>query len=365
MFIVVVLLSVIVILICNMFSGGGSRKALRELFYGNYYAEDGIIFETDKPNSKEAFQHCVENNIGIKTALILTKDGKPAIANHENLLKEYGIDANISELSEDDVRENGILMFSDLIKIVNGAVPMIVELKVSTDNELLCRRVADTIISLPYNNIAVASFHTGMMGWFKKNAKNIFRGIISAPAKDFVALPKMERFTTGNLATNSVSRPQFILYRNKPWSLLVKFAFSLGSVKGIWTITNKEEGKNLEAEKEMIISRGFLPDNGHYKDIPERVKSQIEINMEAKEAEKLARAEAKMEYKRQREAEKEERAKAKGKNYKNKEQEKKSSILEECSEDFDEFNIPSQIDSIENYKETENIENDKIEKDIN
>lgn len=328
MFMTFTIVLIIVVIVFNTFSGGGSPRVLRELFYGKYYAEDGIIDNEDKPNSRAAFQKCIDNNIGIKTEIFLTKDRKLALSTYNDLSKEYSTEGKISEMDSEEIEKLDILMFQDLLDMVGGKVPVIAELKVCDDNEVLCRRTADTILSYPYQNVAVASFHAGMITWFKRNAKTIFRGSISAPAKDFTSLPKVDRFMTGNLANNSVSRPQFILYRNKPLSLLVKFAFNLGTVRGIWTLTDKEEAKALQSEKEMIICRGFMPEETHYKIMPEREKSQVELDIEKKDAEKRARAKAKREYRRQRDAEKNKK-------------ENTPSILAECAEDFDEFNKPS------------------------
>ncbi len=337
MFMTFTIVLIVVVIIFNLFSSGGSPRVLRELFYGRYYAEDGIIDNEDKPNSREAFQKCIDNNIGIKTEIFLTKDKKLAISAYNSLSKEYGNDSKISDMTSEEIEKLDIIMFKDLLDMVNGKVPVIAELKVCDDNEVLCRRTADTILSYPYKNVAVASFHSGMITWFKRNAKTIFRGSISAPAKDFTSLPKVDRFMTGNLANNSVCRPQFILYRNKPLSILVKFAFNLGTVRGIWTLTDKEEAKALQSEKEIIICRGFLPEEPHYKVIPEREKSQIELDIEKKDAEKLERAKAKQEYRRQREAEKNKK-------------ENKPSILAECAEDFDEFNNSTK-EIVENNEE--------------
>ena len=48
-----------------MFTGGKSWREVREMFYGNYFAEDAVINDTDKPNSRQAVENCIENNIGI------------------------------------------------------------------------------------------------------------------------------------------------------------------------------------------------------------------------------------------------------------------------------------------------------------
>ena len=91
-----------------MFTGGKSWREVREMFYGNYFAEDALINSTDKPNSKQAIENCIENNIGIKTEVYLTKDRRAVISTYNDLSKEYGIDKKISESTLEELEAAGI-----------------------------------------------------------------------------------------------------------------------------------------------------------------------------------------------------------------------------------------------------------------
>lgn len=297
MFIAVTIFIILIFLTVNMFSGGGAPRALREQFYGWYYAEDAVIDSLDKPNSPRAVEKCVNNGIGIKTEIFMSRDRKLFVSAYDNLSKEYGKDIVISQSESEDVAACGVMTFPQFLQMVDGRVPVVAELKVCDSNERLCRHAADAILAYGHENAAVVSFHAGIIAWFKQTEKTIFRGIMSAPAKEFKSLSKVDRFTTGNLVNNSVCRPQFILYRNHPESLLVKFALSLGVVTGVWTVTDAREGKASENKKDMIVCRAFMPEKPNFKDLPAREKTQVEINIEQREAEKEARRMAKLEYK--------------------------------------------------------------------
>jgi len=304
MFITLILVIIVCAFVANMFSGGGSPHKTRQIFHGNYYAEDAVTSENDVPNSVESIEKCIEAGMGIKTELFLTKDRRAVVSAYNNLAIQYNIEKNISETDSGELGALGIMTVGQLIEKVGGRVPLILELKVSDHNESICRYTADAIKSSGFENIAVCSFHSGMIAWFKEKEKKIFRGLISAPAHDFKSLSKIDRFMTGNLANNSVSRPHFILYRNKPQSILVKFAFYLGTVKGIWTMTDQQEAKEKESDNAMIVSRGFMPEKPHYQDLPERQKTRQELAKEKKAEERAARRQIKEEYKRQLQAEK-------------------------------------------------------------
>ncbi len=301
MFFYIFFLLLAVVFIFNLFSGGGSARILRKQFYGNYYAEDAVTDRNDKPNSKEAIEKCINAGLGIKTTVHSSKDKRAFVSTYDDLSREYGIDKKISESDSEELESLGIMPVAQLIEIIDGRVPVVIQLTPGENNEALCRYVADAINACPHTNIGVTSFHTGMISWFKQKEKKIFRGLTSAPAKDFVALPAMERFLTGNLVYNSISRPQFVLYRNKPMSILVKFAFAIGLIRGIWTITDKAEGEKLEAKKDMIVIRGFMPERPHYNDLPEREITQMEKDADKKYEEKQARKAARAQRRAERE----------------------------------------------------------------
>ncbi len=300
----VIIIFAVVALFLNMFSCGGSPRTLRRIFFGTYFAEDGVTSESDVPNSRRALQNCIDNGLGIKVNVHSTEDRRRVISTYDDLSKEYGVDKRISECEYDDLVEMGLLSVQELIEMAGDKAPLLLQLVPGDHNESLCRYTADAIKASGRSNIAVTSFHTGIIKWFKDKEKKIFRGLTSAPAKDFVALSGFERFMTGNLCYNSVARPQFVMYRNKPQSALVKLVFSMGAIKGVWTVTNKAEAKSMENDKDMIVIRGFMPENPQFKILPERVKSQVEIKQERKAEEKAARRKARREYDLQRDREK-------------------------------------------------------------
>ncbi|MEG1862748.1 MAG: hypothetical protein RR198_03985 [Oscillospiraceae bacterium] len=296
------IITIIVLLgafIANMFSGGGSPRAVREIFFGNYYADKGVLREGDVPNARETLQRCIDQGFGIKADVQLTADRKLVVCSDTNLEKNFGKDIDINLASSEEVMACGIITLEELFSMDEGKVPLILELKTGPQNDILCRFVADAIYAYEHKNVAVASFHSGIIAWFKHTEKHIFRGLISAPSKDFKSLPGIDRFMVGNLANNSVCRPHFALYRKGPQSIFVKFAFYLGLVQGVWTTTDKAEAAAFEDKKDMIVFSGFIPEKAHYRDLPVREKSSVELEAEQKDAEKLERRKARLELERQ------------------------------------------------------------------
>lgn len=241
---------------------GGVRLAVKKRFFGNYYAERGVLSPEDKPNSAEAFNQCIEKGIGIKTEVSLSKDRKLIVGSGK-----ISEEQTIAETDSEVLAEMGYITLTQLFNMVDGKVPIILELVVSDQNEKLCRYTADAIIAYKHKNVGIASFHTGIVAWFKTTEKDIFRGVISAPAKDFRSLSALDKFLVGNMCNNHMCRPQFVLYRNKPESFIVKLVYKIGIIRGVWTVDNQREAKRLEETKDMIVFKNFVPENPHYKDL--------------------------------------------------------------------------------------------------
>ena len=276
-----------------MFTGGKSWREVREMFYGNYFAEDAVINDTDKPNSRQAIENCIENNIGIKTEVRLTADKRTVVCATDDLSAEYGTDKKLSQSNLEELEESGIMTLTEFLNLVDGRVPVILELKASKDNEAMCRNTSDAIKATEKKNIAVCSLNPAVVGWFRDYNKDVFRGIVSAPAKEFKGTSKLQSWIAGNLGNNGVCRPNFTLYRKGPQSIFVKLAVASGGFNGVWTVEDKNEATALEATRDMIVIRGFVPEKTHYKDLPVVEKTPQQLEAEKKAAERQAKFEEK------------------------------------------------------------------------
>ena len=276
-----------------MFTGGKSWREVREMFYGNYFAEDAVINDTDKPNSRQAVENCIENNIGIKTEVRLTADKRTVVCATDDLSAEYGTDKKLSQSNLEELEETGIMTLTEFLNLVDGRVPVILEMKASKDNEAMCRNTSAAIKATEKKNIAVCSLNPAVVGWFRDYNKDVFRGIVSAPAKEFKGTSKLQSWIAGNLGNNGVCRPNFTLYRKGPQSIFVKLAVASGVFNGVWTVEDKNEATALEATRDMIVIRGFVPEKIPYKDMPVVEKTPQQLEAEKKAAERQAKFEEK------------------------------------------------------------------------
>ena len=96
-------------------------------------------FHNDKwdENSIPAFQNAVANQYGIELDVHMMKDGNIAVIHDPSLKRVTGFDVNIKDLTKSDLIKYPLIksgtyipLLEDVLTLVDGQVPILVELKV-------------------------------------------------------------------------------------------------------------------------------------------------------------------------------------------------------------------------------------------
>ena len=203
------------------------------------------LFEADQSipeNSLAAFARAVEAGYGIELDVQLTKDGKVVVFHDNDLKRICGVDEPVEALTYKQLQllslcgtEEKIPLFTQVLDLVNGKVPLIVELKAGGHNKLLCGKTK-AILDDYQGEYCVESFDPRIMGWFKKHMPQVVRGQLSCPAESYKkGTPVIQSCVLSHLMMNFLSRPQFIAYEvgPKPWT--VQLVERLGAKKVCWT----------------------------------------------------------------------------------------------------------------------------------
>ena len=172
-----------------------------------YYAHRGLYDNiSDAPeNSLAAFQKAVDAGYGIELDVQMTADGKVVVVHDFNLKRISGVDKEIDQCTYEELQEYPIYgsdqrvpLFEDVLKAVDGKVPLIVELKYKEGSKI-CEKAQEILNS--YTGIyCIESFHPQVLVWYRKNYPHICRGQLSMNfEKDKAGLPWYKRFIAGNL----------------------------------------------------------------------------------------------------------------------------------------------------------------------
>jgi glycerophosphoryl diester phosphodiesterase len=138
------------------------------------YAHRGLYGQySSRENTYEAFTDAIASGYGIELDVQLSADGTAVISHDRTLKRLFGIDHAIEDMSDE------ALAFLPTLKqtllLVNGEVPLIIELKHYGDIYRTCKEVYKLL--KPYQGpYAIESFHPLMLRWFLHNAPDVPRG---------------------------------------------------------------------------------------------------------------------------------------------------------------------------------------------
>ena len=236
---------------------------------GYYYAHRGLHDnKSDAPeNSMAAFEKAVNAGYGIELDVQLSKDRIPVVFHDESLKRVCGVEGNVRDYTYEELQQfricdsqEKIPLFSDFLKMVDGRVPLIVEIKIHENADTVCS-TADELLKNYQGPYCIESFNTMAVGWYKKHRPEVIRGQLSM---NFNKPGKREAwylFLVHYLLCNFIGRPDFIAYdhthKNNISRRLCRSLFKSLSVA--WTIRSQEELDACREDFDLFIFEGFMP----------------------------------------------------------------------------------------------------------
>lgn len=251
---------------------GPGRPRLKEMrpFEKVYVAHRGLHDAAAgvPENSLSAFRRAVEQGYGIEMDLQLTRDGKLIVFHDRTLERMCGDDKVVTSLTYSQLRKYRLLdtqeqipLFDDVLKIVGGKVPLIIEVKPEGKcmkaTRLTCKRLES------YRGVyCVESFHPMCIYWIRRHYPQIVRGQLSM--NFFVEEPDrpfFQKLVMTSMILNCFSRPDFIAYKHSQkdqfsYKLLRKL-FRVENVA--WTIKSQEQLERAKDTFRVMIFDGFIP----------------------------------------------------------------------------------------------------------
>ncbi len=232
------------------------------------FAHRGLWNEIYPENSLAAFMMAVNHGFGIELDIQLSKDKKIMVFHDYDLKRMCGVDKKLSELTFDELREFRLLgteyvipTLAEVLRAVDGKVPLLIELKGEDGNTELCKRSA-AMLDKYSGAFCVESFNPLLLSWFKSFRPRYARGqLVTADAKPKKRGGAIIGFALSHLLLNVLSRPDFIAVngkmRNRP---VIYFCKRLFKVKiFVWTVKNKKDYEMCRREGSFSIFERFLP----------------------------------------------------------------------------------------------------------
>lgn len=237
----------------------------------HHYAHRGLHDNRSSApeNSMAAFERAAADGYGIELDVQLTRDRVPVVFHDETLSRVCGVSGNVRDYTFDELQAFPLLAsgeriprFADALKLVDGRVPLIIEIKIHERASEVCAR-ADEILRDYKGPYCVESFDPRALAWYKKHRPQVVRGQLSS---NFNKPGKREPFTqllVHYLLLNVLGRPDFIAYdhlhKRSISRLLCRHLF--GALSVAWTIKSQAELDAAKDDFDLFIFEQFMPKN--------------------------------------------------------------------------------------------------------
>lgn len=247
-----------------------TRREALNAFENYLFAHRGLYDNTSyiPENSLLSFQNAIDHGFGIELDVQLTKDKVPIVLHDYDLKRVSGENVSVSSLTYEELSNYKLFSSSESIpslkealNLIDGQVPLMIELKVGLSYQETCQKVANVLNSYkgPY---CIISFSPLALQWFKEQMPHVIRGQLSTHFfKDHIDGPTTIQFMLTHLLLNCLSRPDFISYNyqylSNPSLNICKHFF--GTPIAIWTVQNQEQYEKLRQNDSIIVFDSFLP----------------------------------------------------------------------------------------------------------
>lgn len=245
------------------------KKGEIEKFKKIKFAHRGLYDENRAENSMSAFCAAVEAGFGIELDVRLSSDGELVVFHDDTLTRVAKIDGRVDAFTADELANmslsdtgEGVPRFADVLSMVDGRVPLLVEIKEDAGKYAVSDAVAEIMkdYSGPY---IIESFNPLSLGNIKKKLPMATRGFLS---QRFLADPVYRKplyFALQCLLTNRISSPAFIAYNHEHAN-----SFALRIVRRIfgvttyaWTVRSPEEEKEAKRRGfDSVIFENYIPE---------------------------------------------------------------------------------------------------------
>lgn len=236
---------------------------------GNFYAHRGLhdLLHGIPENTMPAFRRAVEAGYGIEMDVQLTKDEQVVIFHDFDLKRICSADGEVSDYTYEELCKLSICntgekipLLKDVLKLVDGKVPLLVEMKYKNFGSKVCAK-ADKFLSKYKGEYSIESFHPWALLWYRKHRPEICRGQLAMNFQRQEGHYGIERYVVRHLLINFLGRPDFIAYDIRDCKAISKNIcrkiFQCPSAA--WTIRSKAQLEKVRPYYDSFIFEDFRP----------------------------------------------------------------------------------------------------------
>lgn len=232
---------------------------------GRFIAHCGVHNIENKipENSIKAFEIAISKGYLIELDVHILKDNTVIVFHDDNLLRMTGVNKKINKCIYSEIKdlklqktESHIPTFKEVLNLVDGKVPLIIELKYDTRVGRLENKVMEELYKYK-GKYAIHSFNPLSLLFLKNKFPNVIRGQISCDFRD-IKMNIVVKWILKSMCLNKLSKPDFISYDinslpNNKIERYRKKRIVLG-----WTIKNKNDLEKARKYCDNYICENIL-----------------------------------------------------------------------------------------------------------
>lgn len=230
------------------------------------YAHRGLFDEKMPENSMAAFAAAVEAGYGIELDVHTTTDGVAVVHHDDSLMRMCGVDLMIEKSTYDRIKDvtlpdgSRLPLFSEVLQLVDGRVPLIVELKCTKSADTRVADVAARELENYKGEYCVESFDPFVVRKYKKFRRGVMCGQLAGRTyfKEDSFKTRVIKFVAEKMLFNFISRPDFVAYhfeyRHNVSCVLCRL---LGAEKAYWTIKSEKDRDASRHDGAAVIFQEF------------------------------------------------------------------------------------------------------------
>lgn len=217
-------------------------------------------------NSLAAFRAAKEAGYGVEFDIRFTKDRQIVVFHDDDLNRMCGDSRRVDACTYSELQSLRLLdtdepipLLSDVLEVLQDT-PILCEFKAmpSYTDTSLCAEALPLLNNYP-GPVCIESFNPLMVRWFKQNAPQYIRGILS---KKFIEgeVSSPLRFPLASLFANVLCRPDFIAYQHTDWRQpFFRLCSLLRPTTIAWTVCSADDEAEAMRHFDTIIFEAYCP----------------------------------------------------------------------------------------------------------
>ena len=247
---------------------GSRRRRCRQLAGWNY-AHRGLWNRKEgvPENSMAAFRRAADAGYGIELDVHMTSDGHLVVFHDDTLKRMCGTDGRIEDRTLSELLDlrlagtgQGIPLLSAVLEMVDGRVPLLIELKMPAMDISLCPAVRD-VLKEYRGDYMLQSFNPFGVRWLRRRCPDMLVGQLSSRYTKEDENTALLKFLSTTLLMNTVSRPDFVSYECRSTDVIgfqVNWRLFRAPVF-VWTVRTNPEYREFSRRYDGIIFEQILP----------------------------------------------------------------------------------------------------------